>query len=666
VSVSRASWLPLAVLLAVGVAFGTRALGVAPLAFDDHPGQLARLWHVIREGPAPWAWNDGWWAGYPEMQFYPPGWFYAGATLSALSLGAVPVPAIYHVLLWITFLAPGVTVFVLLRRLLGDGWAALPGAFVALTLTGDPAGGMASAVEGGVHIGMVGARLAWALLPLLALSLARWRETGAHVPRSAALLVAAIVLTHPTHTPAALAILTAAALAAPVRRRSLVSALLGLLTGMGLTAFWWLPLVVRLEETRALAWGTLAMSSTAATFLAALAGLALLARRGGGAHERSASWLLQAVWLAALAVAVDALVVEPLGLRVLPADRVADGAWMTLLMASGLGAGAVAQAFERRLSRPIAAVTVCAGLIVFSLPGGTLALWPRAADWPSLPSVSHGVRLENLWSTLRAAPPGRVLFVRSGVPLVFGTAWYRPHTHVTALTPVLAGRTILGGTFTHPSPIAALVYRGDTRREPITQLAEQLDGESLFGRRLDRLDAATFDRYARTFDVTTVVALEDDAGRLPFVADHPGYRRIAVPPFLVFVAERPPARTTAGHAQTIEVSAAPGTWVSARLAYYPLWRAERDGRALATRRGGLGDLEIQADGRSGVVRLVYGPGLVEILAVVLSVVTLATLVIGAAMRGRGARSAPGELDVGADAQRRAHAAGRVEDPHLHR
>src|SRR4051812_38343033 len=117
-----ASRLPFALLLGYGVAFAAQALGVGPLAFDDHPGQLARLWHVVREGLAPWAWNDGWWAGYPELQFYPPGWFYIGAAISWLSAGLLAPPAIYQALLWVTYLAPGVTTFVLLRRVLGDGW----------------------------------------------------------------------------------------------------------------------------------------------------------------------------------------------------------------------------------------------------------------------------------------------------------------------------------------------------------------------------------------------------------------------------------------------------------------------------------------------------------------------------------------------------------------
>src|SRR5262249_56713319 len=60
----------------------------------------------------------------------------------------------------------GLTAFLALARILGSGWRALPGAFLALTVSA----GAASGVEGGIHIGMVGARLAWAFVPLLVLA----------------------------------------------------------------------------------------------------------------------------------------------------------------------------------------------------------------------------------------------------------------------------------------------------------------------------------------------------------------------------------------------------------------------------------------------------------------------------------------------------------------
>src|SRR5215470_4509831 len=81
--------LPAAALVAYAIAFATAALGHGVPAFDDHPGQLARLWHVATYGPAPWAWSPAWWAGYPELQFYPPAFAYAGVLLHRLSLGTV-------------------------------------------------------------------------------------------------------------------------------------------------------------------------------------------------------------------------------------------------------------------------------------------------------------------------------------------------------------------------------------------------------------------------------------------------------------------------------------------------------------------------------------------------------------------------------------------------
>jgi hypothetical protein len=255
------------------------------------------------------------------------------------------------------------------------------------------------------------------------------------------------------------------------------------------------------------------------------------------------------------------------------------------------------------------------------------------------------------------------------VPLVYGTAWYRPHTHVTALAPVLAGREIVGGTFTHGSPVAALLYRGDVSPAPITRLAEQLDGESLFGRRIDRIDAATFDAHAAALDISTIVAIEDDAPRLVFLADRPEYRRVIVPPFVVFMADRstraghPAARRAAAGSREIAARAADaGGWLDGGVAYSPLWQAERDGRELPTRRGRYGTLEVQAPPDGGAIRLRYGPGIVDVVGVVVSAMAAVALAADAWRR----RSAPRELGAGGDPQRGADGVGGVEDARVQR
>jgi hypothetical protein len=300
----------------------------------------------------------------------------------------------------------------------------------------------------------------------------------------------------------------------------------------------------------------------------------------------------------------------------LPADRVMDGFWLALVLAAGVGAGRLLERLvdRRGVSVPIAAAGAVVAAIVLSLVGrDTLALWPRLGAWPSYAATERGLRLPALWAALREAPEGRVLFVRSGVPLVFGQEWWRPHTHLTALTPLTTGRAIVNGTFTHPSPIAALVYRGDAGRGPITRLVERLDGHALFGRPLEQLDAAEFNTHARRLGVSVVVALDEDLPRLPALADNPLFaRRLTEPPFALWLG--PPAalpRRLESGPWRVQADAEPNGWMSARLAYYPLWRATAAGVPLQTRRGAFGDLEVRAPSGTTTIELSYRPALVE-------------------------------------------------------
>jgi len=639
--VARESLFPLALLAFYALAFGSAALGVSTPAFDDHPGQLYRLWHVIARGPAPWAWNPDWWAGYPELQFYPPGFAYLGALVQRASVNSISVASAYQMLVWLAYLAPGATTFLALARILRSGWLALPAAFLALTLSA----GTSSGVEGGVHIGMLGARLAWALIPLLLLVLVPWIEAGDRPPRRAALIVAAIVLLHPAALPAAIALIALGAVARPPRRPRLVAALVSLVFAATLTAFWTVPLVIRVANTRALAWGEAPAVGGFGVVLALLA-LVGLARAAGGGPGALVVALFP--WAMVLVVAVDRFVLEPLGLRWLPANRVVDGVWIAFVLAAGLGwsgaRSAHASLWPRREIVTGLAGVVALVAVFWPTQQRVVTLWPRASDWPSLASIERGLRLTDLWTALREAPPGRVLFVRSSIPLVYGSGerheWYRPHTHVTALAPVFAGRAIVNGTFTHPSPIAALVYRGDAGSGAITRLVEQLDGMSLFGRALGALDPDTFNRYADRLGVGVVVAIDEDAGHLRALDDNLVFaRRVSPSPFLIYERRQPvePPRAVGAGRLTITLAGAADGWVSTRTAYYPLWRARVDGAPVETRRGSVGDLEVRLDPAAGAraVELDYGPGTAEIAGIVVSVVG----VIGLAVFGRPAKAA---------------------------
>ena len=621
---------PLALLLGFGVAFASATLGSTMLGFDDHPGQLYRLWHVLTYGPAPWAWDRGWWAGYPELQFYPPGFAYLGALVAWATTGVFDVRTVYQGLLWVAYLLPGVTTYVALAHLTGRRWMALPAGFVALALSA----ALASGVNGGVRVGMVGARLAWALLPLLLLLLARWIDERRPLSPFVVPLLAAITLLHPAQLPAAVALLALAVWRAERWRSAVREAGAALGLGAALSAFWTVPLLFRLAETRALAWGTLALADVVRPLplvLVALAITGLLDRAPATPGVRLALW-----WLPATVVvtALDRLVAEPLGLRWLPSDRVIDGAWMALVVAAGVAAARLAPKLETTplaervplvLRAPALGLGVAALLALLSIRSDTLMLRPHAVIWPALSSIEHGLRLPDLWSLLSRLPDGRLLFVRSGVPLVYGTDWWRPHTHVTALAPADSGRDIVHGTFTHPSPIAALVYRGHTGGGAVTTLAEQLDGRTLFGEPLDALDADGFTARADRLGVVAVVALEDDVTRLDWLADNTVFRRrLALPPFVVFARETPIAvPVVRDGAWRVSLAAETGGWTSARVTYYPLWRAEADGAPLPTRRGEDGLLEVRLTRPTQTVTLRYRPGAPELAGIAVSVLAIA-------------------------------------------
>jgi hypothetical protein len=356
--------------------------------------------------------------------------------------------------------------------------------------------------------------------------------------------------------------------------------------------------------------------------LVLLAAVALFTTRGAGAHL-----LARLSPALAVVVALDALVLERLGLPWLPADRVMDGLWLSLVLAAGLTAGRLLQglAARRSLPRPVLGLSAVAAAVVLSLLGReTLALWPRFAEWPTYAATERGLRLPALWAALRAAPEGRVLFVRSAVPLAFGREWWRPHTHVTAVTPRAAGREIVNGTFTHPSPIAALLYRGDAGPGPITTLVERLDGVSLFGRPLAALDPATFNAHARRLRVSTVVALDEDLPRLAALADNPEFAtRRREPPFVIWTGRAASVPLPLGSGRwRARLDEATDGWASAGLAYYPLWRAAALGGPLETRRGAHGDLQVRAPAGTPAVELSYGPGAPELAGLALSALAL--------------------------------------------
>ena len=625
---------PLLLLLAYGIAFGQAALG-GVLAFDDHPGQLYRLYHAVSIGLAPWRLNTGWWGGYAELQYYPPGAAWLGAAIHQASLGAVGVPAAYQAVLWIAWLLPGLATFALLTRLFGNGWLALPGAFVALTLSS----GSRSGVEEGLHWGLVSARIGWGLLPLVALALANWVDGARRAPLAAAPLLAAVIFFHPAHAPAVLLLIVLGAWLGeePEARRWRQAALVGAL-GVGLSGVWLVPLLAHLRMALPLAWGdasplglALALARPLVIVLVLAEAAAWLSARAAGGESPATRLLFAFAPAIAAVVALDALVAGPLGILWLPADRLTDSLLLALVLGASLATPLVAARLPR-IGNTATAMLLLGGALLLSggSPEPGLSLWPQRGQWPDYDTIVRVTGIEPLWTALRQAPPGRVLFLRSGLRLDDRPEWWRPHSHITALTPVVTGRQILNGTFTHPSPIAGLIYTGSPEAQALTALVEQRDGLTLFGRSLDSLDVDEFSRWARLLGISAVVATDRDHGWLRFLDANPEFappERIG--PFRVYFARtaRPLPEPTGGQSWRVSLEAGQRGWVETGLAYSPLWRAESAGKPSPVRRGKWGTLEAEVPNGGGDISLRHARGYAESAGTLLTIAS--ALLLGA-------------------------------------
>jgi hypothetical protein len=624
---------PLVLLLAFGGAFAYAAFGRGVPAFDDHPGQLFRLWHALdRSLPsAAWTadWNPDWWGGYPELQFYPPGFALLGAAIRAILLWRPSVESVYRLLCAVVFLAPGVATYALLARVLGNRWLALPPAFLALVVSADLRGG----VEAGVRWGTLTTRLGMAWLPLLALSIRPWIESG-RLPRWAPPFAALALLSHPSTLAPVVAIVglgSALALLARPGRPTVFQA--GALVGLSalLSAFWTLPFAARRAWVVPLAWGDLALG-----FPADLAGRPLLLAVGlaalsawvvVGIRRRPFDALLAALPLALLAAFLGDLWLFRRGWSAVEPQRLLDGVVLTAIWAAGLGAGVLVDRMVPARAdprvRPLVALVAIA--LVAIVPDGrarppSVLLWPAAGEWPTLDEVTRRHDLDRLWGALRGRPD-RVLFLASSLRLDREPAWYAAHSHVTSLAPLRAGREIVHGTYTHPSPVAARFYTGQAVPPArLLTLAERLDGKSLLGEPWEQLSAATFDRFARRLRVATVVVPSSDAPRARFLG--PVYAKVGdAAGFALFERrDRPWPRVERITSRRYRVLVSPtgGVWIPTGIPAYPLWQVKSAAGRLETRVDDWGLLEFRVPVDLFEAELVYAEGWLEWTALALS------------------------------------------------
>ncbi len=632
----------LALLTAFALASGGFLLRNDLFIYGDHPGQFMRLWVPLRVTHRLLGWNPLWYAGYPELQFYPPGFVMLGWALDWMALRQLPPFLLYQLLLFGAYLLPGLTVYLLTSRVTARRWVGLVCGGLAL-LFPELWGGATA-----VFVGLVAERLAFGLVPL-----AMWAGWQAlHARRRAgwwliaSLALAATLLMHPFHAAAPLLFLGVAALMQPSRRRLLGELALTGLLAVGLTAFWWLPLIVRhsyaasllrADWHQTLDW--LFGPSVRPYYGIALLTLpAIWGQRHAAAFRFVASALLTSGLLMLLILLDHQVLIGRLGVSFLDPVRFSAEVYLMAVLAAGMGLACLPLWLSQKgwggRGWLAGGLIGLATLIWLGRPFLSLVQDQRDPTH-FLSQARQEFPLDATWEVLRA-DAGRVLF----------TSYYLKlgdmPTALKAATPYFVGRPTVGGTFSHWSPVARYLWVGEKGATLLPGRVELTDDVSLAGRPWPEwTDSDLFDLCHRLY-VTTVVTTWDDLNARTFLDRAPHfqsdysndrfviYRVLDPAPALVEAegAMVAPLRIETAALELAVRDAEPGAVLHIRITDYPLWQVWAGKQRLSHQADELGLMQIALPPGSYTLTLRYRPGLAEQAGAALSLASALLWLLG--------------------------------------
>ena len=617
--------------------------------YGDHPGQFYRLWQLLAIiwPEERWfiGWSPYWYAGYPELQFYPPGFALAGWVIYMGSFQKFSVVAVYQNLVFLSFILPGIGFYLLMARGLNDRLAGLVGAWLAMTVP-FPLGGVL-----GVFIGLVGERLAFGLMPILILSglWLRRAEQKAIPWLITGLILAWIMILHPYQTVLPAGVLGLYALLRgqswQVHLRWLV---LTVLLAFGLTAFWWFPLALHSQFFIPLIEAPLPeiRSNLEAMWTVGMAWLLAAALLGSLTRQGRRRWLPPAILLAGSAILgfifFDYVVlIEQFNFFALDPVRLIAGVTFALLSGLALGLSELAWVGVRLVQRRSWDVL---GLpLVLIVPWLAYTQVTEAYDFAEWmrrwqPGPEHTpiflreaeaqYDLAAVWAVM-ANTPGRVLFTSH-----YGLLYDIP-TSIKAATPMLSGREIVGGTFTHRTPVGSYLWTGQTRPPVLRGKVEHQDDKTLAGISWQSMNEDFLHDLARRFNVTLIVTTAADSRASAFLSSSTHFRPIWSNQLLTFydVSGYEPTWIEAEHAaatvsryarRAIDVDiveAKPGASLTIKVANYALWRAEIAGSFLPIETNDYGLMTLALPPGRYTVHFRYVRGWPEWLGTLLSLFT---------------------------------------------
>jgi hypothetical protein len=230
----------------------------------------------------------------------------------------------------------------------------------------------------------------------------------------------------------------------------------------------------------------------------------------------------------------------------------------------------------------------------------------------------HAFALDDTWNALEN-DTGRVLF----------TSYYlhlgELPTSLKAATPYFAGRSIVGGTFSHWSPVARALWVGHTDVELLPGQVELTDDVSLAGRPWAEWTDPDFFDLCRHLGVTTVVATWDDVQARTFLDAAPHFQSFYSDDLFVLYRL---LETTSNLAQaegaTVRLHRATptaldfgvseatcGSSLQIKITDYPLWQVQADGETLPHRADVLGLMTVSLLPGTYDLSLRYLPGPAE-------------------------------------------------------
>lgn len=596
--------------------------------YGDHPGQFMRLWYPVRISHRLLGWNPLWYAGYPELQFYPPGFVLLGWGLDWLTLGRLSPFALYELLLFLAYLIPGTTVYALASRVSRRRLAGLVAGALALIFP-ELWGGVSA-----VFVGLVAERLAFGLVPLVLF--AGWQAlNGQHSIRwwlLTSLALAATALMHPFHAVAPILFLGLAALSYPRRWRLLRNLALTSILSLGLAAFWLLPLLVhrsyaapmlRANLDQTLGW---LLSANAQKYLAAslLVVLTLRMQRNRSFTVFVIAVVLTAVSLVGFMLFDHLVLIEKLDFYLLDPVRFGAEVYLVLVLLAGFGLASLALWLSQRRLRKAGGLlgVLSLGVSLVWLGRPFLDLVGEHRD-PArfLYSARQGFPLDETWDALRSeqAGQGRMLF--TSYYLYLGDL----PTALKSATPYFTGRPIIGGTFSHWSPVARVLWQGSSNVDLLPGQVELTDDVSLAGRPWAEWTDADFYDLCQRLNVTTVVTTWDDVNARTFLDPASHFQSFYSNDLFVLyrVLDPAPALVEAEGAEAALLAQAPvaldlrvaeamaGASLQVKFTDYPLWQAQAEQQTLAHYADDMGLMSLSLPPGTYNVTLRYLPGPAE-------------------------------------------------------